>query len=197
MRSLSILFLLAASALGYQIMSPNSAKGWTNSGPQLATWQRVDTDASNFTALLVNQNHNVLTEGSQVLSALVDGSSLSINFYAPSAGWPLGDGFRLNFVKDVTDPNTIYAQSDEFTIKAVEQPKSSSFATSSPSSPFIIPTTSANPNTVMTVLPKASSTSGGDNTAQATGTSNDALRFSDGHVIVLSLSSLFGFFLAV
>jgi hypothetical protein len=66
----------------------------------------------------------------QIMSALVDGTLLSTNLNPPSGGMPVGDGFRLNFVKDVNELDTIFAQSDHFSIKAVEQSsKSSSSAT--------------------------------------------------------------------
>jgi hypothetical protein len=36
----------------------------------------------------------------------------------PSGGWPTGDGFQLNFVRDEESLNTIFAQSARFSIKA-------------------------------------------------------------------------------
>jgi hypothetical protein len=46
---------LAASASAYQVILPSASQGWNTSGPNVLTWQRVDTDPANFTAVLVNQ----------------------------------------------------------------------------------------------------------------------------------------------
>ncbi|TFK43700.1 hypothetical protein BDQ12DRAFT_191756 [Crucibulum laeve] len=111
------LLSFVASALAYQVTSPSETKGWTNQGPQTLTWSRVDTDKTNFTVILTNENRAILPTNNQVLAALVDGTSqttLSVN--PPSGGWPLGSGFRVNLVQDEQNTNTIYAQSGQFNI---------------------------------------------------------------------------------
>lgn len=55
MRSVFAVLSLAASALAYSISQPSSSENWTTSGPNVVVWERVDTDATNFTLVLVNQ----------------------------------------------------------------------------------------------------------------------------------------------
>lgn len=50
----------------------------------------------------------------------------------PSGGWPVGPNFRVNLVKSVNEQNTIYAQSDEFTIEAASSSSSSAVSTVRP-----------------------------------------------------------------
>lgn len=54
----------------------------------------------------------------QLLADAVDGTSGNSISVSPPAGqsFPVGSGFRVNFIKSATDVNTIYAQSSEFTI---------------------------------------------------------------------------------
>ena len=103
------------------------------------TWQRVGTDAENFTMVLVNQvgsslhtasslhpasflgvsqNQAVLSSGQEILVALVNGSALTYTVPPPSAGFPPGSGFQVNFVKDAQSLTTIYAQSGQFSINS-------------------------------------------------------------------------------
>ncbi|KAF5364346.1 hypothetical protein D9756_000402 [Leucocoprinus leucothites] len=116
MHAVSVLLALAASACAYQVNQPNGVKGWTNVGPQPVTWTRVNTDPSNFTIVLTNQNRAIFPQD-QVLTAQQDGVVTdTVNCNPPSAGWPLGKSFRINFVKSTEEQNTIYAQSNEFEI---------------------------------------------------------------------------------
>ncbi len=55
MRSLFTLLSLVASACAYQIISPGTSNGWTTGGTNNVTWQRVNTDQTTFTMVLVNQ----------------------------------------------------------------------------------------------------------------------------------------------
>ncbi|TFK71808.1 hypothetical protein BDN72DRAFT_409600 [Pluteus cervinus] len=129
------LLAFAASTLAYQVTFPGGASGWTDSGAQVVTWQRVDTDRLNFTIVLVNQvcprlffrvlvcvvlmpaqNPSIFPNGSTVLAALVDGLSGNTTVNPPSGGWPDGTGFRVNLVQDAADLNAILAQSTEFSI---------------------------------------------------------------------------------
>lgn len=57
-----------------------------------------------------------MPSGSEVLVAYVDGTAGTVTASAPSAGWPTGSGFQVNFVKDANSLNTIYAQSNQFNI---------------------------------------------------------------------------------
>jgi hypothetical protein len=51
----AVLLSVVASAFAYLVTVPNQTQGWTNQGNQTLSWQRVDTDPSNFTVLLTNQ----------------------------------------------------------------------------------------------------------------------------------------------
>jgi len=126
--SAPILFLtFAASAFAYRVTSPGPSVGWTTSGTQTLTWERVDTDALNFTAVLVDK----LNSPPQILAALVDGTLLKTAVNPPSGGWPSGDGYRVNLVKDQTSLTSILAQSGPFNINAstVTGTPTSKFAT--------------------------------------------------------------------
>ncbi|KAH9850010.1 hypothetical protein C2E23DRAFT_837018 [Lenzites betulinus] len=126
MRSIAVLFALAASAFAYSVTEPTNSTGWTTSGPNEVSWTKVDTDAANFTIVLVNQASFPPT--SQILDALVDASLGKITVNPPSGGWKTGTGFQVNLVKDAENTNTILAQSDQFTISTST---SSTFSTAS------------------------------------------------------------------
>jgi len=151
----TIAFLsLVGSALAYQVTYPSAGTVWTKEGPNKFTWSRVNTDAQNFTLLLINQNQNV----NQELSALVDGTLGTLSVNPPSTGFPVGDSFRLNLVKSTEEQTTIYAQSPEFSIR----PSNSSSSVSGSS-------TRANTATgVTTVPPTATVVSSGANSGSAT-----------------------------
>lgn len=135
MRSVFAALSLAASALAYSISEPSSTEDWTTSGPNVVTWTRVDTDATNFTLVLVNQDTSIMPSGSEVLVAYVDGTVGTVTASAPSAGWPTGSGFQVNFVKDTNSLNTIYAQSNQFNItQSTSSAASSTSASASKSS---------------------------------------------------------------
>ena len=78
------------------------------------------------------QDRSVMPDNNQMLAAEVDSSLGETTVNAPSGGWPTGGSFRVNFVKNTTELNTILAQSDEFDIK--EDTSSSSSSSSSASS---------------------------------------------------------------
>ncbi|XP_006460322.1 hypothetical protein AGABI2DRAFT_68206 [Agaricus bisporus var. bisporus H97] len=118
MRSIAITLALVASACAYSVSQPSSSMGWSTSGGQPLTWSRVDTDPTNFTVVLTNQDRSVLPQD-QVLIAEQDGvGQTKVSCNPPSGGWPVGDHFRVNLVKNVDEQNAILAQSSEFTIKA-------------------------------------------------------------------------------
>jgi hypothetical protein len=54
----------------------------------------------------------------QLLADAVDGTNANSISVSPPAGqsFPVGSGFRVNFIKSATETSTIYAQSSEFTI---------------------------------------------------------------------------------
>ncbi|KAI5896481.1 uncharacterized protein SCHCODRAFT_02614981 [Schizophyllum commune H4-8] len=132
MYAATILLALAAAVSAITITEPNSSQSWTNKGGQTVKWQAVDTDPTSFTILLTNTDRSVMPDNNQMLAAEVDSSLGETTVNAPSGGWPSGGSFRVNFVKNTTELNTILAQSDEFDIK--EDTSSSSSSSSSVSS---------------------------------------------------------------
>ncbi|OJT10358.1 hypothetical protein TRAPUB_13117 [Trametes pubescens] len=162
MRSVAVLFALAASALAYSVSEPTNSTGWTTSGPNEVSWSKVDTDAANFTIVLVNQASFPPT--SQVLDALVVGTLGKVVVNPPSGGWKAGSGFQVNLVKDTDNLNTILAQSEQFTIKA---------STSSTFSSAASGTVTAGSGT-LTVPPASTTgaTAGGSTATDSTGALN-------------------------
>ncbi|KAI0772020.1 hypothetical protein BD413DRAFT_547731 [Trametes elegans] len=116
MRSIAVLFALAASALAFSITEPTNSTGWTTSGPNQVSWEKVSTDNNNFTIVLSNQASYPPT--SQVLAALVDASLGKITVNPPSGGWKTGSGFQVNLVQDENHLSSILAQSEQFTISS-------------------------------------------------------------------------------
>ncbi|KAI0722249.1 hypothetical protein C8T65DRAFT_628736 [Cerioporus squamosus] len=158
MRSIAALLALAASALAYQVTEPTNATGWTITGPNVVAWNKVSTDAANFTILLVNQNVNPPT--SQQLAALVDGSLGKTTVNPPSGGWKTGSGFQVNLVQDAEHPDTILAQSGQFSITQASASLSST-----------VTGTSASAGTgTLTVTPSGTSAAG-----STAGSTTDAL----------------------
>jgi hypothetical protein len=142
MRSLFTVFSLVASACAYQILTPNNGSGWTTTGSNIVTWQRVNTDANNFTMVLVNQDKSIIPAGEEILIATVDGTQNSIGVPAPSGGFQVGQGYQVNFVKDSQDLTTILAQSNQFSIT---QSNTTVSTTPSPSNTIVTPATVTNP----------------------------------------------------
>lgn len=62
----------------------------------------------------------------EILIALVVGSSLSATVDPPSAGWVPASDYRVNFVKDPEDLDTILAQSNPFNITSSSTTSSTS-----------------------------------------------------------------------
>ncbi|KAI6035094.1 GPI-anchored small secreted protein [Pisolithus orientalis] len=116
MRVVAAILLSVSSAFAYQVTSPGGSQGWTTSGPNYLTWNRVSTDPLNFTAVLTNTNTTVMPINNQVLNALVDGTVGTIQCNPPSGGWPTGDGFRVNLAQDAEHLDSLLAQSDQFSI---------------------------------------------------------------------------------
>ena len=79
-------------------------------------WQTVQTDAKNFTVVLVNQDSSVLSEPI-VLAENVVASKDSLDIDAPEGGWPSGDDFQVNLVYSKKQSDRIYAQSVMFDIE--------------------------------------------------------------------------------
>jgi len=133
-------------------------QGWTTSGPQNVTWQRANSDNLNFTALLTNQVLPNFT--SQVLAALVNGTTGATVLYSQNGGFPTGDHFRLDFVLNSTELNTILAQSPEFSISDNSSTSStttgSTVATSSLTSPTDTSDSSGTSGTSPSIIPTSS-----------------------------------------
>ncbi|KAH9482758.1 hypothetical protein JR316_0004858 [Psilocybe cubensis] len=187
MRAVAALLAFASSALAYSVLSPNGAQGWTNQGAQLLTWQRVDTDRQNFTALLINQN--ITDFKPQVLQALVNGTDGSARLNPPSGGWPVGPHFRVNLVQDPNNLDTILAQSPEFTISVSTASVSSTGSNTLANTGATIPNTAS--GTVPTTPPDGSSASD-----PITVPTSAALPSYNVQVVLLAFLSLMGFVLA-
>ncbi|KAF8742451.1 hypothetical protein AX14_004319 [Amanita brunnescens Koide BX004] len=168
---LACVLALTSSAMGYQVTVPNTSENWTNVGGQPLSWQRVDTDPQNFTVVLTNVNN----QNQQVLAALVDGTLGNTTCNPPSGGWPLGNGFRVDFVKDASDLNTILAQSSQFSIVIP-----SANSSSTPSVPVITPSVTVSPATVPAVA--ATTAGGSSSTSTLAPAGNGALRHAHTHV---------------
>lgn len=110
--------LTAPAAQAYIATAPDGSTGlgWSSHAPGRISWSRVDTDPTSFAVVLTRQQppYNALIYPS------VNGGSPGVphSFYVPPprGGFPVGEHFRVNFV-DVNNHDTIYAQSNEFTIK--------------------------------------------------------------------------------
>ncbi|KAL9712939.1 hypothetical protein Ac2012v2_004180 [Leucoagaricus gongylophorus] len=171
MYSVAALLTLVASASAYLVTVPNGSRGWTSVGAQPVSWDRVETDPSNFTIVLTNQNRALFPQD-QILVAQQDGVSTdTVSCNPPSAGWVLGTSFRINLVKSSEDQSTIYAQSNEFEIKLPNGVTTSSGSLSirpgpTSSVPTVLPSpaTSSSPSTTAF---SASSTSPSSNSAVA------------------------------
>ncbi|KAF8506076.1 hypothetical protein F5888DRAFT_1630759 [Russula emetica] len=142
MRSLVTLFSLVASACAYQIITPGNSIGWTTGGSNNVTWQRVSTDQTTFTMVLVNQDKTVEPSGQEVLIATVDGTLGVIQIPAPSGGFQVGNGYQVNFVNDTQHLTSILAQSSQFSIT---QSNTTTSSTAAPSN-VITPSASSNPS---------------------------------------------------
>ncbi|KAI0048022.1 hypothetical protein FA95DRAFT_1605561 [Auriscalpium vulgare] len=192
LRTAVAILSLAASTLAYSVSNPGTSLNWTTTGPNTVSWQRVSTDPSNFTLLLVNQDKTVLPSGSQVLSSFVDGSSAS-SFTVPSTTTlPAGDGFQVNLVQDANDLNAIYAQSQRFSIKqgTASSSPSSSASTSTSASASLHPSITSGASSPSN---SAGSTDGGDlnptsitNTTAAPNAAGRLVSTSGGVMILLA-----------
>ncbi|KAF9464361.1 hypothetical protein BDZ94DRAFT_1256266 [Collybia nuda] len=193
MRNACVVFLsFAVSALAYQVTAPSASKGWTDTGAQTLTWQRVDTDRLNFTVVLTNEDRSVMPINDQVLAAQVDGTLLTTVLNPPSAGWPVGQHFRVNLVKSPEELDTILAQSNEFDILPPKEETTSKTGTTL--RPSTTPTTPA----TQTTVPSGNGNTGGDSADGSTNPPgiNSASVPTIAHSGILSVFALLGFFLA-
>ncbi|QRV76555.1 GPI-anchored small secreted protein [Ceratobasidium sp. AG-Ba] len=151
----------AASALAYQVTFPMASDKWY-SGEVTNTleWNRVNTDQSTFCIVLTNQDRSLLPTDQQLI-ATTDGTTGKTSVPAPSGGFPVGKGFRVNLVKSPTEMNTILAQSPEFEIV-------SGVSTSSGTMTM----TSSVSRSVMTVAPTAANPTTTSDAINATGSPN-------------------------
>ncbi|KAF8897731.1 hypothetical protein BD779DRAFT_398444 [Infundibulicybe gibba] len=206
MRAFTAVFLsFAASTWAYQVLTPNQSSGWTNSGPQPLTWERVNTDRDNFTVVLTNMDRAAMPNGDQVLAAQVVGSTLKTTLNPPSAGWPTGGGFRVNLVASPTELSTILAQSPQFNI--TPPTGSSSLVYILLNNHFLTPyDSSVRPSsTIANTGANANTGSSNTNTASNSGTTDTTdgtapptgAGFANGvQVGLVSVATLVGFFLA-
>ncbi|KAG2077232.1 hypothetical protein BDR04DRAFT_1113301 [Suillus decipiens] len=166
--SAAILLASIASAFAYQVTSPGGSQGWTTSGPNYLTWERVDTDPLNFTAVLTNVacNQGAMPQGDQVLNALVDGTLGTIQCNPPSGGWPQGAGFRVNLAANAQNLDQLLAQSSQFNINSTTSSTSSTTDTAATSSSLVT-------TVVTSTTPVVSSTSTTHTTPIASSTSSD------------------------
>ncbi|KAF9028459.1 hypothetical protein BDZ89DRAFT_951334 [Hymenopellis radicata] len=111
----AVLLALAASAMAYRMTSPNDKRGWSCKGPNTMKWERVSSDAKSFDVMLTNQDPDVMDEP-MVVARGVKGADRTATVKAPKEGWPEGEGFRLNMVRDEERQSHIYAQSMPFEI---------------------------------------------------------------------------------
>jgi len=108
---------LASSALAIQVTSPTQYTVWSSSSSsQTISWTSVNTDASSFAIVLVNQDRGVLPNNDVPLASNVSTSAGSTTVTYPSGTWPVGFGFQVNLIQDANNINTIYAQSGDFNI---------------------------------------------------------------------------------
>jgi len=181
MHAVAVILALASSAFAYQVNQPNAINGWSNSGSQIVAWDRVSTDPTNFTIVLTNQDRSILPQD-QVLMAEQDGTGQNqVSVGPPSGGWISGPHFRVNLVKSVNEPNSILAQSSEFTIGPVS---SSSGALST-----LRPTVTAVPPGVTTTVPPTSSGTGNTGNTSPPG-SNGAFVVKAGTGIMAVLGAI-------
>ncbi|KAG8693366.1 GPI inositol deacylase, partial [Ceratobasidium sp. 395] len=152
------LFSLVASAFAYQVTSPTSSTKWySGEVTNPLTWDKVSTDPLTFCIVLTNEDRSLLPTDQQLI-ATVDGTTGKTDCPAPSGGFPVGKGFRINLVKSPSDMNTILAQSPEFEI--VNGISTTSGAMSS---------TSSMSRTMMVVTPSPTSATTTEETINATG----------------------------
>ncbi|KAL1738054.1 hypothetical protein HDZ31DRAFT_51556 [Schizophyllum fasciatum] len=123
---------LASFAAAFTVTQPSNKNGWTDCNAQTLKWQTVQTDAKNFTVVLVNQDNSVLSDP-VVLAEDVDASKDSIDIDAPEGGWPTGDDFQVNLVYSKKQSDRIYAQSVMFDIEEDKDCSQSSSTKSSSS----------------------------------------------------------------
>ncbi|PPR04062.1 hypothetical protein CVT24_010637 [Panaeolus cyanescens] len=154
MRAFAVLFCLFASSLAYSVTRPSTGQGWNNDGGQVLSWQRVDTDRANFTAVLINPNQE-----QQILAALVDGTLGTAKMNPPSGGWPTGNGFRVRLVRDSQSLSSILAESQTFEIEDVPVTLRTATSTLPTTAPTNAPTTSIDQGTPIPTTGAASSVS--------------------------------------
>ncbi|KAG9104891.1 GPI inositol deacylase [Ceratobasidium sp. 370] len=180
----------ASGSLAYQVTFPTASGKWySGEVTNQLTWDRVSTDATSFTIVLTNQNRALLPTDQQLI-ATVDGTTGKVDVPAPSGGFPVGKGFRVNLVKSTTELNSILAQSPEFEIASGMSPVSSASTASMTSSVV---------RTSLVVAPTASSPSTTSDAINATGspsTPNGAMSVVTRASPILGACAILAVFLA-
>jgi hypothetical protein len=97
--------------------------------------------------IVCQQDRSVLPINNQLLATSVDGTLLSIAV-SPTNGqvFPVGSGFRVNFVKSASDMDTIYAQSSQFPIASGGQGVTNTSSLASTTASTVSPTVPAGTN---------------------------------------------------
>jgi len=199
--SLYVVLAVALSALAISVTSPTNTSGWQSNAVNTITWNRVDTDPTSFAVFLVNQDATVLPGKSELLIATVDATQGSISVTPPSGGFPVGNGYQVNFCQDSTHPTSILAQSNQFNITSGGSFSGSTTSTSSSSGSTSGASTTGSsssfttlvvPPPAQTVAPLNPTNSGNSSSAA----SNGALGFKNFEPRFLGAVVLLGAFLA-
>ncbi|CAE6433298.1 hypothetical protein ACGC1H_001531 [Rhizoctonia solani] len=170
MRSTFVAILsLIASAVAYEVTYPSASDKWfAGTVTNTFKWDRVNTDATSFCLVLVNDDRSLLPVNNQQLIATVPGSTGSVEVPAPSGGFPVGKGFRVNMVKSPTELTTILAQSPEFEIVSGTGTSSGTLSATSSISRSVVVVTPTSAGTTPT-------TAGDLNPTNAPSSSNGAM----------------------
>ncbi|KAG9105119.1 hypothetical protein FRC07_009602, partial [Ceratobasidium sp. 392] len=188
--TLVTLLSFVAGSLAYQVTSPASSTKWySGMVTNQLTWNRVDTDAKTFTIVLTNQDRSLLPTNQQLI-ATVDGTTGKIDVPAPSGGFPVGKGFRVNLVKSPSEMNTILAQSPEFEIVSGISTSSGTMSSTA------VVISSASRSTVVVAPTTTSPISDGPNATGAPSNSNGAMAVAARASPILGVCAILALFLA-
>lgn len=162
---LTSLFLWSSSCVALLVVTPSASNGWTNQGPQIISWQSNNTNPLEFAIILTNQNRTLLPND-QALSPLIDTDLLTTTISPPAGGWPTpGTNYQVNLVLSAHYPDTVYAQSEEFTIFPAASTTTSISTSMSPS--LSTPSSSSSTRSSSSNHPPVSSTSSVHQTASS------------------------------
>jgi hypothetical protein len=124
--ALSALFGIAAGQNDFQIYQPSANWWWVAESQNTMSWDCKNSPASQFTVLIMNTNPSVLS-GRLAFIAQQDNTDCSKLIDKTQINQTPATGYILQFA-DVLNSSNIYAQSDQFEIKAL----GSTYPTSTP-----------------------------------------------------------------